>query len=59
MTGPLTVEHTHSWRLWVLISGGFTFVFLIAMLFFKGPWTTKQRLAGPERQAMPTASGSH
>ena len=59
IAGPLSVEHTGSWRLWVLISGGFTFVFLIAMLFFKGPWTTKQRLAGPQRTDMPTAAGSH
>lgn len=57
--GPLTVAHTGSWRLWVLISGGATFVYLIAMLFFKGPWTNKQRLAGPARVATPHATGSH
>ncbi|ARU06410.1 hypothetical protein CCO03_18655 [Comamonas serinivorans] len=57
--GPLTVEHTQSWRVWVLISGGCTFVFLIAMLFFKGPWTHKQRLAGPQRADTPLTASSH
>jgi OPA family glycerol-3-phosphate transporter-like MFS transporter len=43
---PMVVEHTGSWRNWIIASGGCVVFFLIAMAFFvKGPWTTRQRLA--------------